>query len=102
MKSKDVAQRTDALLPGILKTSRMGYDGKGQARVNTREELAQAWQRLGQVPCVLEQRLALRSELSVIVARGADGQTVAFPVQKNTHRDGILALTEVYEGAVDA
>jgi 5-(carboxyamino)imidazole ribonucleotide synthase len=90
----------DALLPGILKTSRMGYDGKGQARVNTRDELAQAWQRLGQVPCVLEQRLALRSELSVIVARGADGQTVAFPVQKNTHRDGILALTEVHDGAV--
>ena len=88
------------LLPGILKTSRMGYDGKGQARVNTRDELAQAWQRLGQVPCVLEQRLALRSELSVIVARGADGQTVAFPVQKNTHRDGILALTEVHDGAV--
>jgi 5-(carboxyamino)imidazole ribonucleotide synthase len=99
---EQLAAVPDALLPGILKTSRMGYDGKGQARVNTREELAQAWQRLGQVPCVLEQRLALRSELSVIVARGADGQTVAFPVQKNTHRDGILALTEVYEGAVDA
>jgi 5-(carboxyamino)imidazole ribonucleotide synthase len=98
----DLASIDAGLLPGILKTTRMGYDGKGQARVNTPEALAQAWQAFGQVSCVLEKRLALRSELSVIVARGADGQTVAFPVQKNTHRDGILALTEVYEGAVDA
>jgi 5-(carboxyamino)imidazole ribonucleotide synthase len=90
------------LLPGILKTARLGYDGKGQVRVSTREELAAAWDRLDKVPCVLEKLLPLRGECSVIVARGADGQAVTFPVQKNTHRDGILALTEVHEGALDA
>jgi 5-(carboxyamino)imidazole ribonucleotide synthase len=90
------------LLPGILKTARLGYDGKGQVRVNDRAELAAAWDSLHRVPCVLEKRLALRAECSVIVARGADGLCVSFPVQKNTHRDGILALTEVYPGAVDA
>jgi len=86
------------LLPGILKTARLGYDGKGQARVNTREELAAAWVNMGRVPCVLEKRLDLRDELSVIVARGANGDVVNFPVQRNIHRDGILAVTEVYDG----
>jgi 5-(carboxyamino)imidazole ribonucleotide synthase len=90
------------LLPGILKTARMGYDGKGQIRVADRAALAAAWDRLGRVPCVLEKLLPLKAECSVIVARGADGQCVSFPVQKNTHRDGILALTEVHEGALDA
>ncbi|MDR7151676.1 5-(carboxyamino)imidazole ribonucleotide synthase [Hydrogenophaga palleronii] len=90
------------LLPGILKTARMGYDGKGQMRVSTREELASAWEQLGRVPCVLEKMLPLQSECSVIVARGTNGQVVSFPVQANTHRDGILATTEVYEGAVPA
>jgi 5-(carboxyamino)imidazole ribonucleotide synthase len=85
------------LLPGILKTSRMGYDGKGQVRVRTREELAAAWAQLGQVPCVLEKMLPLKAECSVIVARGADGHCVNLPVQHNLHRDGILAVTEVYE-----
>lgn len=90
------------LLPGILKTARLGYDGKGQARVNTREELAAAWDQIGRVPCVLEKRLDLRDELSVIVARGANGDVVNFPVQRNVHRDGILAVTEVYDGLLDA
>jgi 5-(carboxyamino)imidazole ribonucleotide synthase len=88
------------LLPGILKTSRMGYDGKGQIRVKTREALAAAWAELKGVPCVLEKMLPLQAECSVIVARGADGQMVNFPVQLNLHRDGILAVTSVYEGAV--
>jgi 5-(carboxyamino)imidazole ribonucleotide synthase len=86
-----------SLLPGILKTSTLGYDGKGQVRVTTREELADAWDLLGRVPCVLEQMLPLVAECSVIVARGADGACVHFPVQRNLHRDGILAVTEVYE-----
>jgi 5-(carboxyamino)imidazole ribonucleotide synthase len=84
-----------ALLPGILKTTRLGYDGKGQARVADRAELAAAWRDMGQVSCVLEQRLALQQELSVLLARGADGQAVLFPVQQNLHRDGILAVTQV-------
>ncbi len=94
----DLAAVPDALLPGILKTARLGYDGKGQARVATRGELAQAWQRMGRAACVLEQRLALACECSVIVARGRDGQVVQLPVQRNLHRDGILSVTEVYPG----
>ena len=90
------------LLPGVLKTARMGYDGKGQIRVKTREELSAAWNQLKNVPCVLEKMLPLQAECSVIVARGADGQMVNFPVQLNVHRDGILAVTSVYEGAVPA
>ena len=90
------------LFPGILKTSRMGYDGKGQIRVKTREALAAAWAELKSVPCVLEKMLPLQAECSVIVARGADGQMVNCPVQLNLHRDGILAVTSVYEGAVPA
>jgi 5-(carboxyamino)imidazole ribonucleotide synthase len=83
------------LLPGILKTARMGYDGKGQARVADAQALAAAWHALGKVPCVLESLLPLQTEISVIVARGADGQTVHLPVQQNLHRDGILAVTQV-------
>ena len=98
---EQLAAVADGLLPGILKTARLGYDGKGQARVKDRAELATAWDRLGRVPCVLERLMPLRGECSVIVARGADDQCVSFPVQKNTHRDGILAVTEVYEGAID-
>jgi len=85
----------EALLPGILKTATLGYDGKGQARVTDRAELTSAWQRLGKARCVLEQLLPLQRELSVIVARGADGQAITFPVQQNLHRDGILAVTQV-------
>ena len=85
----------DALLPGILKTARLGYDGKGQHRVADRRELAAAWDALGRVPCVLEQWLPLALELSVVVARGADGQTVQLPVQQNLHQGGILAVTQV-------
>ncbi len=85
---------TDDLLPGILKTTRLGYDGKGQARVKTRAELAAAWADLRGVPCVLEKMLALKDEISVIVARSATGAVVHFPVQQNLHRDGILAVTE--------
>ncbi len=90
----------DALLPGILKTARMGYDGKGQMRLKTRAELAAAWDELKHVPCVLEKMLPLAAECSVIVARGWDGQMVNFPVQRNLHREGILAVTEVFEGNV--
>ena len=98
----DVAGVPDDLLPGILKTARMGYDGKGQVRVQVRAALATAWDALGQVPCVLEKMLPLALECSVIVARGSDGAMVNFPVQRNLHREGILAVTEVFEGNVPA
>ncbi len=83
------------LIPGILKTVRLGYDGKGQIRVDSRAELASGWAALGSVPCVLEKLLPLAREISVIVARGADGCSVNLPVQQNLHRDGVLAVTQV-------
>jgi 5-(carboxyamino)imidazole ribonucleotide synthase len=86
------------LLPGILKTARMGYDGKGQQRVNNAAELAAAWAELKQVPCVLEKLMPLKAECSVIVARSWRGEIVGFPPQRNVHVDGILAVTDVYEG----
>lgn len=92
----------DDLLPGILKTARLGYDGKGQRQVTTRVELAAAWADAGGVACVLEKRLPLYFECSVIVARGHDGQVVNFPPQRNLHRDGILAVTEVHQGNMPA
>jgi 5-(carboxyamino)imidazole ribonucleotide synthase len=84
--------------PGILKTARLGYDGKGQATVRTPEELDAAWQRLGQVPCVLEQRIIFTFEVSVLVARSQDGKTVFYDVPRNTHADGILRRSMVPSG----
>ena len=91
------ADRAD-LLPGILKTARMGYDGKGQVRVKTAVELVAAWVELGGTPCVLEKMLPLTAECSVLVARGWDGRIVSFAPQLNVHVDGILAVTHAYEG----
>jgi 5-(carboxyamino)imidazole ribonucleotide synthase len=85
----------EALLPGILKTATLGYDGKGQRTVHDAAALAAAFAELGAVPCLLEKRLPLALELSVIVARGADGACVHLPVQQNLHRQGILAVTQV-------
>ncbi|HEY8061360.1 MAG TPA: 5-(carboxyamino)imidazole ribonucleotide synthase [Gemmatimonadales bacterium] len=80
---------------GLLKTARMGYDGRGQAMVTSLERLTTAYDRLGNVPCVLERRVALEREVSVMVARAADGSTVTWPLAENVHRDGILHTTVV-------
>jgi 5-(carboxyamino)imidazole ribonucleotide synthase len=91
----------EALLPGILKTARLGYDGKGQLAVGARGALREAWEALGRVPCVLERRVPIAVEASVIVARGADAACVALPLQQNLHRGGILAVTRVPAPNVD-
>ncbi len=91
-----------ALLPGILKTATLGYDGKGQQTVHSAAELQQAFAALGGTPCVLEKRLALRHEISVVVARSASGDAVHLPVQQNLHRQGVLAVTQVPAPDVDA
>ncbi len=75
--------------PCILKTDRLGYDGKGQAPVESLADAEAAFSQLGDVPCVLERRLDLRREVSVIVARDGD-RSVVYPVVENEHRDGIL------------
>ena len=93
--AEQLAAVPENLLPGILKTTRLGYDGKGQSRVGTRADLALAWADLKHAPCVLEQMLPLQYEVSVIVARSSAGHLVHLPLQQNLHRDGILAVTQV-------
>jgi 5-(carboxyamino)imidazole ribonucleotide synthase len=83
------------LFPGVLKTARLGYDGKGQVRVANRGEAVLAFQQLGSTPCVLEALLPLDAEISVVLARGADGETQVFPVAENQHRQGILDVSIV-------
>jgi 5-(carboxyamino)imidazole ribonucleotide synthase len=80
---------------GILKTSRLGYDGKGQATVTSAAESGAAFDGFGGQPCILEGRLSLELELSVVLARGANGSIAAFPAGENRHVAGILETTVV-------
>jgi len=82
-----------ALLPGLLKRSRYGYDGKGQALVRTPDELAAAYAAFGGAPCVLEHKVDLRLELSVLLARDTAGATALWPVVENRHVNGILDMS---------
>jgi len=96
----DIAAAPDALFPGILKAARLGYDGKGQARVQTREQALAAFEDFKQAPCVLEAMLPLASEISIVLARAADGQCVLYPPARNEHRGGILAVSTVDQALV--
>jgi 5-(carboxyamino)imidazole ribonucleotide synthase len=84
-----------ALLPGIVKSARMGYDGKGQVRVSTVDDVVAAFEKLGRVPAVLERFVDLACEVSVVVARGDGGAATTWPVAENRHRDGILDVSIV-------
>lgn len=86
-------EQLNTVLPGILKTARLGYDGRGQVSVATPDEVRSAHQSLGAVACVLEKRLPLAYEVSALITRGFDGQTVVYPLAQNTHHNGILAYT---------
>jgi 5-(carboxyamino)imidazole ribonucleotide synthase len=86
----DIDNVPSNLFPGILKTARMGYDGKGQATVYDTEGLKTVWNEFGRVPCVLEKRMDLDFEVSALVVRGYDDVVAAYPVAQNIHRDGIL------------
>jgi 5-(carboxyamino)imidazole ribonucleotide synthase len=77
-------------LPAVLKTRRFGYDGKGQAVIQTPAQAEAAWQRLGGRPLILESHIPFDRELSLIAIRGRDGSVVTYPLIENTHRDGIL------------
>ena len=81
--------------PAVLKTARLGYDGKGQVRLAAAEDLAAAHAELGRVDCVLEERVDLAREVSVLVARSPDGHSEVFPVAENLHRAGVLHRTRV-------
>lgn len=97
VRTRDDAARAMTELGGtaILKTNRFGYDGKGQAGVADAAECAEAFESLGGAECILETRLDLELELSVVLARGDDGAVAAFPAGENRHRDGILETTVV-------
>ncbi len=89
-----------SFLPGILKTVTEGYDGKGQVSVNTEQELHAAWVKLGRRSCILEERVNILYETSIIVVRGQDGRIVHFPMTKNRHESGMLRSSVYFEGAV--
>jgi 5-(carboxyamino)imidazole ribonucleotide synthase len=91
----DIDAAPSGLFPGILKVARLGYDGKGQARVATREQARQAHAEFGGAACVLEALMPLRAELSVVLARGFDGRCAVYPSAWNEHREGILAVSTV-------
>ncbi len=91
-KIDDFANASPQLFPAILKTARLGYDGKGQVTVDNVHDAREAWVRLGRVACVLEKKLPLRQEVSCVVCRAADGRSATFPVSENEHRGGILAV----------
>src|SRR3546814_448684 len=97
----DIVAAPAALFPGILKVARLGYDGKGQARVTNVQEALDAFEQFQQAECVLEAMLPLASELSVVMARGADGQTMLYDSAQNEHRDGILAVSSVDASLLD-
>src|SRR5512134_688489 len=84
-----------ALLPGIVKSARFGYDGKGQIAVCRGDEVRAAFTAMGSRRCVLEKRVALAGEVSVMVARSRDGTAVTWPVAENVHRNGILDVSIV-------
>jgi 5-(carboxyamino)imidazole ribonucleotide synthase len=91
----DLRSANAGLFPGILKVARFGYDGKGQARVDSREEAIVAWNGFRNEPCVLEQQLKLDYEVSVVLARDAAGTVKCFPTAENSHRKGILDVSMV-------
>ncbi|KMJ53724.1 phosphoribosylaminoimidazole carboxylase [Vogesella sp. EB] len=86
----DIQVELAPYLPGILKTARLGYDGKGQVRVKTADEARAAYTDLGGQACVLEKMLDLKLEVSAIVTRVSAAQVAVFPVSENIHKNGIL------------
>jgi len=82
-------------MPALLKTAQLGYDGKGQVPVDSLEDALQGFEQLQGTACVLEERVELEQELSVILARSLDGETAVYPIGENVHRNGILDTTTV-------
>jgi len=95
-----VSSRTDLLAglehlgyPAVLKTRRLGYDGKGQAVLRDQEDLERAWQQLGDSELILEAFVPFEAECSLVAVRGRNGETRCWPLTRNVHKDGILALS---------
>jgi 5-(carboxyamino)imidazole ribonucleotide synthase len=85
-------------LPGVLKTRRLGYDGKGQFVLRRPEDVGRAWEALGSAPLLYENLVPFDREVSIIAVRGADGGVAFYPLNLNVHRDGILRLTRAPYG----
>ncbi|URW75360.1 5-(carboxyamino)imidazole ribonucleotide synthase [Sphingomonas donggukensis] len=81
--------------PAILKTSRFGYDGHGQARITAPDQATAAWESIGAAPAILEGFVTFDHEFSIVLARGVDGTIVSYPPPLNVHRDGILATSTI-------
>ncbi|GMQ87230.1 MAG: 5-(carboxyamino)imidazole ribonucleotide synthase [Gammaproteobacteria bacterium] len=82
-------------MPALMKTAQLGYDGKGQFAVNNIEDALHGFQQLQGIPCVLEERVDLAQEISVILARGIGGDVAVYPLGENVHVNGILDTTHV-------
>lgn len=98
----DIPDDTSEIYPAILKVSRFGYDGKGQARVANAEEARKAFAEFGGEECVLEKMLKLDCEVSVVLARDAHGHVATFPTAENSHLNGILDVSIVPARGSDA
>lgn len=81
--------------PAILKVSRFGYDGKGQFSIKAQSDADKGWENLKGEACVLEQRMPLDIEVSVVMARGLEGEVTTYPVAENIHEEGILDVSVV-------
>ena len=82
-------------VPGILKTNRLGYDGKGQAKISARDDVAAAWAAMKNQPSIYESFVNFTCEVSVLVARSVDGRVACFDVTENVHRNHILHTSTV-------
>jgi len=91
----DLDSARDFSYPAILKTAMLGYDGKGQVVCHGFDELKSAFEQVGKKPCVLEQRIDLACEVSVVLGRSPDGNVTCFPIAENSHSNGILDVTRV-------
>jgi 5-(carboxyamino)imidazole ribonucleotide synthase len=106
----DLDSAREFTYPAILKTATLGYDGKGQVVCHSFDELKLAFEQVGKKPCVLEQRIDLASEVSVVLGRSLDGDVTCFPIAENSHANGILDVTlvpasissELADTAIDA
>lgn len=85
-------------LPAILKTRRLGYDGKGQATITAAADADEAFKSLSEQSLILEERIAFETEISIILARGLDGTVAFYDAPLNEHRNGILARARVPAG----
>jgi 5-(carboxyamino)imidazole ribonucleotide synthase len=93
---KDITEAIQWLgVPVVLKTARGGYDGKGQVVIHSEKEIEKALHLLEQGECIMEKWISFKNEISVIITRGSDGQSVVFPVAENIHQDNILHQTIV-------